>query len=118
MTHLRRLRAPATLLLLAILMLAIPATALAGAAAASQAEKDIESALEGIVNFFAGPIAMAVCIIAVIIAGVAYATTDGNKKQLFTVLLGVTIALFAAQLVTYLGRDIASGATTIDIDMK
>ena len=106
------MRAPAALLLLALL--ALPATALAGAA--SQAEKDIEAALEGVINFIAGPIAMTVCIVAVVFAGVGYAATDGNKKQLMQVILGVLIALFAAQLITYLARDVAGG-TAIEIDM-
>lgn len=62
----------------------------------------LEELLRNVVTFFTGPIAMTICIVAVVIAGVAYATTDGNKKQIFTVILGVCIALFAAQVISYL----------------
>lgn len=107
---------PALLALAVLLLMPLPLEAAAPTPiTGTSAKTELEGILSGLVNFFTGPIAMTVCIIAVVIAGIGYATSEGNKKQLLGVILGVSIALFAAQLVAYLGRDIA---TTTGVTIK
>lgn len=95
----------------ALSLLASPHTALAAAGGGAGGALPWEGPLNQVLASFTGPVAKALCILAIVVLGFGFAFSDGGGlRRVLGLLLGVSIAVTATSFgVTFFGFDGGAG---------
>ncbi|MDP9175735.1 MAG: TrbC/VirB2 family protein [Planctomycetota bacterium] len=95
----------------ALTLLSVPHAALAAAAGGGGAALPWEGPLNQVLASFTGPVAKALCILAIVVLGFGFAFSDGGGlRRVLGLLLGVSIAVTATSFgVTFFGFDGGAG---------
>ena len=95
----------------AVALLAVPRTVLASSTGGTGTALPWEGPLNQVLASFTGPVAKALCILAIVVLGFGFAFSDGGGlRRILGLLLGVSIAVTATSFgVTFFGFDGGAG---------
>jgi type IV secretion system protein VirB2 len=94
-----------------LILLSLPRSTLAAAAGGGGAALPWEGPLNQVLASFTGPVAKALCILAIVVLGFGFAFSEGGGlRRILGLLLGVSIAVTATSFgVTFFGFDGGAG---------